>query len=388
MTSCSEYHDAVVIGGGFYGCRIALELARGARSVILLEQGDALIGRASYANQARVHNGYHYPRSILTALRSRLNFPRFVADYPECIDNSFDAYYAIAKRFSNVTASQFRVFCDRIGAPLEPADRDIKALFNPALVEDVFRVKEYAFDAVKLRARMIYDLAKGGVAVQVRRTVEHVKSLSDGSIQLVVRDAAGARETITTSQAFNCTYASLNHILRASQLPLIPLKHELVEMPLIELPAPLSRVGITIMCGPFFSVWPFPSQGMHTLHHVRYTVHCWWRDREDEATPAVHVEENRARSTHYEHMLRDMMRYIPLLTHCRYKGSLWALKTVLPQSEVDDSRPILFRRDHGLKNFTCVLGAKIDNIYDVLEELGASSHHELSGVAGKLAGTR
>ena len=27
-----------------------------------------LMQRASYANQARVHNGYHYPRSLLTAL--------------------------------------------------------------------------------------------------------------------------------------------------------------------------------------------------------------------------------------------------------------------------------------------------------------------------------
>jgi hypothetical protein len=35
----------------------------------------------------------------------------------------------------------------------------------------------------------------------------------------------------------------------------------------------------------------------------------------------------------------------------------------------DDSRPVLYRRDCGLPNLTCMLGAKIDNIYDVLEVL-------------------
>ncbi len=68
-------------------------------------------------------------------------------------------------------------------------------------------------------------------------------------------------------------------------------------------------------------------------------------------------------------MIRDAERYIPRLKDCRYVDSLWEVKTVLPQSEVDDSRPILFRRNQGIKNFTCILGAKIDNVYDIPDEL-------------------
>ncbi|MEA1997425.1 MAG: amino acid oxidase, partial [Gemmatimonadota bacterium] len=30
-------------------------------------------------------------------------------------------------------------------------------------------------------------------------------------------------------------------------------------------------------------------------------------------------------------------------------------------------RPILFKQDHGIRNFSTVMGGKIDNIYDVLE---------------------
>jgi hypothetical protein len=44
---------------------------------------------------------------------------------------------------------------------------------------------------------------------------------------------------------------------------------------------------------------------------------------------------------------------------------------VLPRSETDDSRPILFRPDHGIPNYHVVLGGKIDNVYDVADELAA-----------------
>ena len=71
-------------------------------------------------------------------------------------------------------------------------------------------------------------------------------------------------------------------------------------------------------------------------------------------------------------MVRDAARYLPLLKECSYEDSLWEIKTVLPVSATDDGRPILFRRDHGLTNLHCVLGAKIDNIFDLMDELNGA----------------
>ena len=42
---------------------------------------------------------------------------------------------------------------------------------------------------------------------------------------------------------------------------------------------------------------------------------------------------------------------------------------MLPRSESNDSRPILFKPDHGLPGLHNVMGGKIDNVYDVVEEL-------------------
>src|ERR1700676_3783860 len=149
-----EEYDAIVIGGGFYGCSLALALAARLPRILLLERDPDLLMRASYANQARVHNGYHYPRSLLTAMRSAVNYPRFLADFSDCVDRSFVHVYAIARGTSKVTAYQFRKFCEQVGIPLRPAPVAIASLFNAARVEEAFVTEECAFDAVKLRMRM------------------------------------------------------------------------------------------------------------------------------------------------------------------------------------------------------------------------------------------
>ena len=89
--------SAIVIGGGFYGCLIALHLKKsiGVKNVKLFEQNSSLISKASYNNQARIHNGYHYPRSFVTAFRSRINFPRFVNDWPSAIKKDFTKLFNI-----------------------------------------------------------------------------------------------------------------------------------------------------------------------------------------------------------------------------------------------------------------------------------------------------
>ena len=68
-------------------------------------------------------------------------------------------------------------------------------------------------------------------------------------------------------------------------------------------------------------------------------------------------------------MIKDAARYMPVLGDATYVESLWEIKTVLRQNEVDDGRPILYRKNYGLDGLSILLGAKIDNIYDVIGAL-------------------
>ena len=63
----TEYYDRVVIGGGIFGSQASIVLANEGFTVLLIEQSSRLMTRASYVNQARLHNGLHYPRSLATA---------------------------------------------------------------------------------------------------------------------------------------------------------------------------------------------------------------------------------------------------------------------------------------------------------------------------------
>ena len=274
-----QSYGAVIIGGGFYGCIVARQLRKYFPRVLIIEKEIDMMQRASYRNQARVHQGYHYPRSILTALRSRMNFSRFVEEYGEAVYSSFEQYYAIGKTFSKVTATQFRLFCDRIGAPVGPAPYKVKALFNSSNIADIFTVHEYAFDTVKLKCLIRSQLDDAGVEYQYGTFVKGLRPA--GQACRITFEQGGEEGEIEARYVFNCTYSLINGILSRSGLPLIPMKHELVEMALIEVPEVLRDKGITIMDGPFYATMPFPARGLHSLHHVRYTPHHWWIDAQD-----------------------------------------------------------------------------------------------------------
>jgi len=342
-----ELADAVIVGGGFYGCEIALELRRlGLERVVVVEREAGILRRASYVNQARVHNGYHYPRSMLTAIRSRENFERFVQDYAYAVDQGLTKIYAIA-RASKVSASQFEQFCRRIGASCRIASQRVSGLFDPSLIDASFEVREFAFDA-KAIADVLLSRLKAGT-IDLRCNCE--ASIGDiGDSRVTVNTSAGV---IRSSWVFNCTYAELD---RCGVDLGTRIKRELAEIVLIEPPPELKGLGITVMDGPYFSTMPFPAAKLHSLSHVRYTPHQSWHR---------HWPEQIRMRSHCASMMRDSQRYLPLLSKARVVRSIYDIKAVLVDNEDNDGRPILVERHHDQPRIISVLGAKIDNIYDM-----------------------
>ena len=362
--------DAVIIGGGFYGSAIAIYLAktRGLRRVILLEREAELLARASYNNQARVHNGYHYPRSFTTAFRSQVNFPRFVRDWPHAIKQDFVKLYAIARRNSKVTSKQFERFCHEIGAKIKPAEPSLKRLFEPRLIEDVFLVEEYAFDSTRLAEWAVREMLNADIEIHYStRALAISRSPGDESLIVATQSKSVDALSISCRYAFNCTYSGLNQFSGDFPGTKMGLKHEITEMALMQAPEELKEIGVTVMDGPFFSMMPFPARGLHTLSHVRYTPHFSWKD--EQGVDPYKILEEYDRATRVDRMVRDVGRYLPAVHDAKYVDSLFEVKTVLVKNEGDDGRPILFEKHGGLPGCYSVLGGKIDNIYDVLEKL-------------------
>lgn len=369
MAAADIYQDAVIIGGGFYGAAIAIYLAkqRGFKRVVLMEREDALLTRASYNNQARVHNGYHYPRSFTTAYRSRVNLPKFVRDWPDAVTQDFTKLYAIARRNSKVTAKQFYRFCREIGAKIQPAEPSLRALFEPGLIEDVFLVEEYAFDSTKLASWAARELQDCGVQIYLKTSVTAISKGPNQTLHVAFQPEDGSEELLTSRYVFNCTYSGLNQFKGDFPGTQTSLKQEITEMALMQVPHAFQGLGITVMDGPFFSMMPFPARGLHTLSHVRYTPHLHWND-ELGIDPYQKLSQYE-RATRVDRMVRDVGRYLPAVLDAKYVDSLFEIKTVLVKSESDDGRPILFEKHSELPGCYSVLGGKIDNIYDVIARL-------------------
>jgi hypothetical protein len=372
MANIDSTVDAVIIGGGFYGASIAIYLAkqRGLKRIVLVERESALLTRASYNNQARVHNGYHYPRSFTTAFRSRVNLPRFVHDWPEAVKQDFTKLYAIARRNSKVTAKQFVRFCKEIGAKIEPADHSLHQLFEARLIEDIFVVEEYAFDSSILASWAEQELNECGVEMRLGTSVKKIDYFNH-FLRVFLQDQEGGETEIVSRYVFNCTYSGLNQFAGDFPGTSAALKQEITEMALMQAPPLLRNLGVTVMDGPFFSMMPFPARGLHTLSHVRYTPHNNWLDQPGldpyQRMASYHCE------TRVERMMRDVSRYMPAIADAKYVESLFEVKTILVKNEGDDGRPILFERHSLMPNCYSILGGKIDNIYDVLEKLDAES---------------
>ncbi|MEG9402629.1 FAD-dependent oxidoreductase [Vibrio cholerae] len=358
----------IVIGGGFYGLYIAEYYSLKGYVVDLFEKEDDYMQRASLKNQARVHNGYHYPRSTLTALRSRVSYPRFKEEFKETIYSNFKKYYLVGKPLGKISGRQFELFCKRIKAPIKKASIDIESLVNKKLIDGVFETDEIVFDAVKLKKIMLERAKKAGVNLKNNSDIIKVEKDESKGLKITIREQDGRLNYKFSDQVFNCTYSGINRLNKLSGFEIIPLRHELTEMCLIKIPNEIEGMSFTVMCGPFFSIMPFPSTDYYTLSHVRYTPHCDWRD--DECVyDNYDLFEKQSKKSAWNKIIRDAQRYIPILKKSQYIDSLWEVKTILPISDVDDSRPILFKFNHGVNGYHCIMGGKIDNIYDAIEKI-------------------
>ena len=354
--------EIVIVGGGFYGCCIALYMRSVTDRIILIEAGHDLLTRASLVNQARVHTGFHYPRSLVTATRSLSLYKRFIDDFRPAVEDNFKMLYAIARTGSKVSARRFLAMFGAMGAPLAFASTMQKAMFSAATIQDVFACDEYAFNANTLREFLRDRLDRAGVKTQLGRRAIGVQA--DGDAALVsIEDGT----TIPCEFVFNATYSRLNYLNIEGEKSAIPIKSELSEIAIIEPPTGLSGLGVTVMDGPFFSTMPHPVLDAYSLTHVKYTPQLSWVEDSEIARGSSPVPFTP--QTRWLHMKRDAERYLPLAADFRWRTSLFEVKSVLVKNEIDDGRPILLHRHQQAPKVFSVLGGKLDNIYDLAEIL-------------------
>ena len=149
-------YDKIILGAGLYGLYSALFCAKQKEKVLVLEYDPRAFMRATYINQARVHMGYHYPRSYSTAIKSAGYFKRFNEDYSFCINGEFEKVYATSSAFSWTNAKQFKHFCNSSNIPCDEVATS--KYFNEGMCDGAFVTKEYTYDAEVLKHHLLNEL--------------------------------------------------------------------------------------------------------------------------------------------------------------------------------------------------------------------------------------
>ncbi len=370
-----EQYDKVIIGAGLYGLYSALFCCERGQNVIVLECDPTPFRRATYINQARVHQGYHYPRSISTAMKSAGYFERFNKDYDFCINREFDKVYATSSRYSWSDGEQFKSFCKAANIPCEQLHPE--RFFKDGMCDGAFLTREYTYDAMMLKDYFLDKLAQHeNIKIKYCVNITRIEKLQD--TYAVFTD----EEEYRTGFLLNATYAGTNQILDMAGYEKFRIKYELCEIILCDVNERMNKYGFTVMDGPFFSIMPFGKTGLHSLTSVTFTPHTTSYD----GVPTFACQKNSKGfcstfrlgncndcptkpETAFPYMANLARKYLREEFTFAYRLSLFSMKPILMSSEIDDSRPTVIRTYSKKPTFVSVLSGKINTVYDLDEVL-------------------
>lgn len=371
----NERYDFVVVGGGIFGVYAALYLENNGAKVCIIEKESALFQKASVVNQARLHSGYHYPRSVATAVMSNDNKERFTADHREFIHFAFDQYYAIDKYGSFTGATQFERFCAHLGIRCDLIERH--PLFNADRIEALFLTTEYSFDPFLIAHYYRQKLEnRPGIEVYYHTKITSAVESGDHWEISLTHLNTGAAFELKATQVINATYAGSNAVNRIFGVEDIHLMHEISEMAFVTSPQ-AANTGLTIMDGPFASLMPYGRSGLLSLSSVAYTHHkvsydnlptfdCQESNKDCQPDfPSICNYCHAKPVSNYKKMLSQISQYFTKEVEFQYFTSFFTIKSKLKASHIDDGRPTEIAVLKENPRFYCIFAGKINSIYEI-----------------------
>jgi FAD dependent oxidoreductase len=259
--------SVAIIGGGIFGCCIAIELAKSNDHKVDILEEQEIMNSASRINHNRLHMGYHYLRSINTAEQCMEGLLSFLLYYSNCVKCEFPNYYAIAKAESKSTPEQFTAFCKKVGISFEQ-EFPAETYLERGLIAECFKVPEPVFD---------FSALKHKVLERLNAASDRIKVHTGTSCQKIVY--TNKKYEITTNRGMpkmydiviNASYVNYNVINKLIGIQPKQFRYEHVVIP--KFSYHFSAFGLTVMDGDFCSIMPNGFQeNKFLLYHVKESL--------------------------------------------------------------------------------------------------------------------
>ncbi len=354
-----ERPRVAVLGGGIFGASCAIELA-GDCDVTLIERHAELLTEASYLNQWRHHSGFHYPRSLQTVQEIQTAREDFDSVYDGAIAQDVPSFYCISVHGREITRERYLAFCSE-NRLVFTLDTPPPGLLDQSQIALCIKTDEAVFSYHKLRELVKMQLSRNrNIRIEMDTEVTQAKIVRDGSKVLTLR--SGTRERRERyDYVVNATYSNNNLLAKWFRFPVRPLRFDLCEMLVLELPLP--KVAVTILDGPFTSLVSTGEEGTFILSQMHESI-LKSRVPRDGLPPAWGPPESNR-----ERMIQQAARYLPIVREAKILESRFSTRAVAAFSQDFDGRPTTVT-GHG---FGCwsVLGGKIATCVTNAREIAA-----------------
>jgi glycine/D-amino acid oxidase-like deaminating enzyme len=350
--------DVVVIGGGFYGCFVAYQIARKfpSLSVLVLEKEPALFARASGTNQGQLHKGYMYSADVELAAECASNAARFEEHFADCVDRDVVSYFGI-HRDSEIDPGGYEDFCRDLDLPLRPAPT---SHFGPDVVA-AYASAEQTFNGATLGAIIAGRMAAAKVEVRLSQNVRHLEPRGDGPHAIVLAEG----ETVLAGTVYNATFADINDLHARSGLDRVPIRSEVFLHFLLDLPEEFTEIGLAVIRGRFASVLPSTARAGHLLAAAAFRR---MEISEESVSLSEYVEEWQIDKTRTEAFL-ECAEYLPVLRRATNRGHVIGTRAAFIDAAINDttSRVTPLLDFSGIPNYHVILGGKVTCLFEALE---------------------
>lgn len=338
------YKKVAIVGAGIFGLISAIKLSSSGFIVDVYEKNDEILKGASGANQYRVHRGYHYPRSIETALECMESTPRFEKIFKKAINGNEQIVhmYSISKLNSKVNKQQYESFLTKLGLDFKEMLVDSSNLLGQYII------KENLYDPEIMKSILSSKLYASDVKINLN---SKVKKLDD----------------LNHDYKVVATYSANNYLIDNPE----EYQYEIVEKPLVKLPKAFRNLSNVIMDGPFFCFDPLLNSDYHLLGNVTHAIHKTNVGKLPDIRGFEHLINKgliqNPSPSKITLFIEDFKEYYPDLGNVDHIGSYYTVRTVLKNRDYDDARPTYLKRHD--KNIFSIFSGKIVTALNVADNL-------------------
>ena len=272
---------------------------------------------ASGINQYRLHSGYHYPRSKVTAMECLKSVELFKENYHSClINDTIEHYYSISEEDSLISGDEYIKFLN----DLNLSYKKVKTFKNSQLT---VLADEYLFNPNQFKRILIDDLQLYNVDCIFNHKTN--KNEFSGFDYIIIS-----------------TYSKINELVDNKR----EYQFEVCEKPVVKLPDEYKNKSIVIMDGPFMCLDPYGDTDYHVLGNVVHAIH----ETNIGYKPLVSkklskylnsgIVEN-PNITNIDKFIESGKKYFDGFEDLKHIGSMYTIRTVLSNREHDDARPTI-----------------------------------------------